>query len=200
MIVENDIFLCSYRIAKYAVCNWHYSRSMPSGRIIKFGIKENGKFIGTILYSKGANKNIHKPYNLPEGSVCELTRIAFITHKNPLSFYVSKTLSMLKNIDRGLYLVVSYSDRNQGHEGTIYKACNFIYEGEFANEIGILINGKLIHRRTVSAIYGTSALGKIGGKSIRGKAKSKWLYPLNKKTRKAILKKINANKTAKKAK
>lgn len=45
----------SYKAAKYAVEKWHYSRAMPSGKLIKYGVWEDSKFIGVIIFERGAN-------------------------------------------------------------------------------------------------------------------------------------------------
>jgi len=67
---------CSYEAAKYAVMHWHYSRSMPTPPRLTIGAWEDGVFIGVVIFSRGSNNNMLKPYDLEITEGCELTRIA----------------------------------------------------------------------------------------------------------------------------
>ena len=40
----------SYEATKYACVNFHYSKTVPAGKLIKIGVWEHGKFIGVVLY------------------------------------------------------------------------------------------------------------------------------------------------------
>ena len=48
---------------------------------------------------------------------------------------------------------------NQGHEGKIYQASNWVFVGKTGYEAGIMLKGKLTHRRTINSKYGTSDIG-----------------------------------------
>jgi hypothetical protein len=63
---------------------------------------------------------------------------------------------MLKREMPGIRLLVSYADLNQGHLGKIYQASNWVFVAETGHEAGIMLNGKLTHRRTINSKYGTS--------------------------------------------
>ncbi len=71
--------------AKYACENWHYSKCMPVGKTIKIGAWENGKFIGVIIFSYGANNNGAKSFGLKQDEACELTRVALTSHKSQVT-------------------------------------------------------------------------------------------------------------------
>jgi len=181
---------CDNKAALFACQRWHYSKTLPTaGGNIKYGVWENNIFVGAVIYSRGANKHINSPYKLKKNEVCELVRVALSNqHKSPTSKIVSITLKMLKKDFPNLKIIVSYADENQGHKGTIYKAMNWVYEGEFANEQGISINGKLIHRRTINSKYGTSSIEKLKSmlntdmiKVINGLPKHKFHYVLRSK-------------------
>jgi hypothetical protein len=49
--------------------------------------------------------------------------------------------------------VISYSDLEHGHEGTIYKATNFRYEGQTSPGRVIMYNGKRYHDKTIRTKY-----------------------------------------------
>lgn len=41
---------CSHTAAKLAVERWHYSRTMPVGKLARFGIWERDEFVGVVLF------------------------------------------------------------------------------------------------------------------------------------------------------
>jgi hypothetical protein len=43
----------TYEAAKYACLNWHYSGTVPVGKLVKVGAWEDGKFIGVVIFSCG---------------------------------------------------------------------------------------------------------------------------------------------------
>lgn len=184
---------CSFKAAKYACENWHYSKSIPAGKLIKIGVWENGIFVGVVIFSRGANPQLLKPYGLKQTEGCELTRIALNKHAASVTKIVSIAIKILKKYCPGIKIIVSYADANQGHLGKIYQAGNWIYVGEFANERGIKINGKLVHRRSVVNRYGTSSIQYLkdnvdkNAETVRGLPKFKYLMPLNDQIKKLVI-------------
>lgn len=88
---------CSFDAARYATKNWHYSKSMPAGKLVKIGVWENDKFIGCVLFSRGANNHIGSPYKLKQDEVCELTRVALNSHQTSVTRIVAISIKMLKS-------------------------------------------------------------------------------------------------------
>lgn len=142
---------CSMDAAKHAVMNWHYSRRMPSGRLVKFGVWENEQFIGVVLFGRGANDRMLQPYGLKQSEGCELVRVALREHDAPVSQIVAEALRQLKRTNPGLRLVVSYADPSHGHHGGIYQAGNWLYLGEADETREFMVRGKQVHERTVSS-------------------------------------------------
>lgn len=173
----------THEAAKYAVENWHYSESMPAGKLVKVGAWENGKFIGVVLFGRGANNNIGKPYRLEQTAACELVRIALTKHITPVSKIAAIAMRFLKANSPGLRLIISYADPLQGHHGGIYQAGNWIYCGTSQAQQEVMHNGKIMHKRTANSLFGT----------IKGMQKSpimwkhKYLMPLDNEMRKQIL-------------
>jgi hypothetical protein len=95
----------------------------------------------------------------------ELRRLALIddTPKNTESFFIGRTLKWLNKNTNYAY-VISFADPNHGHEGTIYKASNFVYDGlENSGNPRVLQYGdKQIHLRQMyqkkDGQYDTKAL------------------------------------------
>ena len=130
-MTKSDLKLdwCSHSAARYAVEHWHYSRRMPSGKLVKIGAWERGEFVGAIIYGRGATPEIGKPYGLEQTEICELVRIALKEHVSPVSRMIAVSLRMLKRWSPGLRMVVSFADTTQGHHGGIYQASGWCYTG-----------------------------------------------------------------------
>ena len=183
----------TYEAAKHACVNWHYSGTVPVGKLVKIGCWEDGQFIGVIIFPYGANNHIGSPYGLTQYEVCELTRIAMRSHTVFVSEVLSKAIKMLKKLCPGLRLIVSYADAEQGHLGKIYQATNWIYTGKSDGERYFTMHGKKIHpkslhsrgykqslpwlRKYVNPDYGEYVT--VG--------KHKYLMPLDKDMRRTIL-------------
>lgn len=173
----------THEAAKYACENWHYSRCMPCGKLVKVGAWESGAFIGVVLFGRGANNNIGKAYQLEQTQCCELVRIALTRHQTPVTRIASMALRFLKSQSPDLRLIVSYADPLQCHHGGIYQAGNWIYVGRSQAQQGVMYKGKVMHKRTANSLFGT----------IKGMQKSqimwkhKYLMPIDAEMRKRIL-------------
>jgi hypothetical protein len=175
----------THEAAKFACLNWHYSKSMPAGKMVKVGAWEDDCFIGVVLFSYGANGNIGKPYNLIQTEVCELARIALKKHVSPVSRIMALAIKKLKAMSEGLRLIVSYADTGQGHTGGIYQATNWTYEGFFGGESSVVVNGRLMHRRQAYSLYGTTR--PKGSFNVPAAGKHKYLFPLDAEMKKQII-------------
>ena len=143
----------THEAARYAVENWHYSRSMPVGKTVKIGAWEANRFIGAVVFAYGANNNMAKPYALEQQHCCELVRVALALHSVPASRIVALALRWLKNANPGLRLVVSYADTGQGHHGGIYQAGGWVYASGTETH-AYRVNGVLVHPKTLHSRYG----------------------------------------------
>ena len=167
----------SLQAAKYACMNFHYSKSVPAGKLIKIGVWEDDKFIGFLLYGRGANSTLGTPYGLEQTECCELVRIALTKHATPVSRIVAISFKLLKSISPGLKLIVSFADTNQNHHGGIYQAGNWIYSGQSKAVDEYLVYGERLHGRSMRAKYGTH-VGKDFIKIVKGSVKHRYLMPL----------------------
>lgn len=177
---------CNYEAAKYAVTHWHYSKSMPAGKVVKIGVWENDKFIGCVMFSSGATPRIGSPYGLQIPQICELTRIALKAHTAPVSRIISIALKLLKTNFPGIRMVVSYADPNQSHHGGVYQASNWVYVGESQKQVSqIIVNGRPMHKKTCISKFNTANPEEItrqSGLPARLEepcSKLKYLYPLD---------------------
>ena len=183
----------THEAAKYACANWHYSGCLPAGKLVKVGAWECGKFIGVVLFGRGANNRMASAYNLGQDQACELVRIALTSHISPVSRIAAQAMRFLKQQSEGLRLIISYADPKQGHHGGIYQAGNWTYQGRSQAQRELLINGVFTHKRSAHAKYGTASPEKIMAMSG---SKVKWapvewkhvyLMPLDKKMQARIM-------------
>jgi hypothetical protein len=135
----------------------HYSKSI-NGCIADycFGLfNKDGVMVGAMFYGRMAMANQWKRFSDNPDNVIELRRLCCIdsTPKNAESFFIGKTLRMLRKLWRKNGVVVSYADKEYNHEGTIYKASNFKMIGEVKGAKVIYWNGKRYHDKTIRTKY-----------------------------------------------
>ena len=137
---------------------WHYSHYAggiqhrqcfalysPDG---PFGLP---RMIGAAIYGQPAMPDTAKKYHPDDPMKCwELRRLCCIddTPKNTESFFIGKTLKWLKQ-NTDAEVIISYSDLQQGHEGVVYKASNFINMGQTPSGQALMVDGKQYHDRTI---------------------------------------------------
>lgn len=193
----------SKQAIKYACMNFHYAKAIPVNPVGYNIYNDNDEWCGVILYGMGANCNIGAEYNLSQGQVLELTRVALNGKQECTSQALALSLKRVKRDCPLCRLIVSYADCDQNHLGTIYQATNWIYTGKCGEgrQSLFIINGKLTHPKTL-----WSWMIKVDGKIIHcpqnidiirkyidpnaeqltTKGKQKYLMPLDKKVRKQI--------------
>lgn len=193
---------CSHEAAKYAVMHWHYSKRMPKSSLIKYGVWEDGQFIGAVIFGMGATITYGKSFGVGQFEICELVRVALREHKAPVTEVVARSLKILKQNNPGLRVVLSFADPNFGHHGGIYIAGNWIYLGVTKNAHMFVIDGEEVHPRTVSGFvrqYGGLRPGESrvqflqrtmdpGASCVVPIPKHRYAYPLDRGMRRVLSK------------
>ena len=147
----------SAKAIKYACLHFHYARTVPVS-LYSYNVYENNEWCGVIIYSSGANNNIACPFELVQGEVLELVRVALNGKQSHTSECVAASLKQLHKDAPQIKIVVSYADTGQQHLGIIYQATNWIYLGRREQSQGYLIvHGKKTHARGLVSKYGTSS-------------------------------------------
>jgi len=190
-----EVGKCSHAAAKYAVEHWHNSHSMPVGKMVTIGAWEDKRFIGCVIFSRGACPWLGAEFGLTgQTEVCELTRVALDKHESKVTENLYKSIKILHQTNPGLQLIVSYADMNQNHLGKIYQANSWIYVGltGVGSTTQFIINGEIVHNRTVSMLGWKANIKWLrehidkNAQKLPNNGKHKYLYPLNKKMRKSI--------------
>jgi len=185
----------SYKAIKYACMKFHYAKSVPVN-VLGYSVFENDEWCGCIVYGTGANNNISKPYNLKQGEVIELVRMALNGKQSTTSKALSISLKLVKKDCPLVKLIVSYADVDQNHQGIIYQATNWHYVDismKNKTDSSWIINNKRIHGRVISDWV--KSKGGLNGltrrqfiennydkeaKEFITKGKIKYIYPLDK--------------------
>ena len=139
---------------KQFVERWHYSKSINGIRVQYCFqlLSPAGEMLGAAIYGGMAMSGQYKRFADSESDVIELRRLCCIddTPKNTESYFIGKTIRWLKK-NTGIKIIASYADEDQGHSGTIYKACNFEYLGFRKGGRIIMWKGKRYHDKAVRA-------------------------------------------------
>lgn len=185
---ELKIGWATHESTKYACENWHYSKCLPVGKLVKIGVWENQKFVGVVIFGRGANKSLGEPYGCDQTQSCELVRIALKEHGNPVSRILSIAIKFLKNSNPKIVLIISFADTEQNHHGGIYQATNWVYTGQTNSADEYIYKGKRWHGRAFRKSYGSHLpFMDKGLKIIKGAKKHRYLMPLDKKIYNSIL-------------
>jgi len=185
---------CDIRAARHAIMKWHYSKTVPAGKLVKFGVWENETFIGAVIFGRGATPHLGSPYQLEQTQLCELVRVALDNHEAPVTQIVAEAIRQLKTSNPGLRLIVSFADPDEGHHGGIYQAGNWLYNGTSPSARFFKIKGKKTHPRSVGAMGGVQSLEWVQAnldpraEIIVTAPKLRYLYPLDKPMRRKIAK------------
>ena len=177
----------SYKAIEYACMKFHYAKSIPVN-VFGYSVFEKDEWCGCIVYGTGANNNIANPYDLKQGQVIELVRMALNGEQSVTSKALSISLKLVKKDCPLVKLIVSYADVDQNHEGIIYQATNWYFTGHMNKDTtsGYIIHGKKTHNKTV---YGKGVIQSL--KEVRKhldpnaekfitKGKLKYIYPIDK--------------------
>jgi len=180
------------KIANTMLNKWHYLGEVK-GILFAYGHEE-----GCLVFTNCRSRIYEKKYSQKNIKVIELARmVGKDNHKWSMSSLTAEVIKKIKksyNYD----LIVTYSDPFAGHNGMVYKASGWIFDGIIGKDGHPLffIDGKRISPRTLYDKHGTQAVGKM--KEIYGNRlelkkkplKKRFIKILNKKTRKKILNEI----------
>lgn len=169
----------------------HYSRSCPKGGIVShcFSAKVEDLLVGAAVFGhKAGNATTGSifvpPYDTPD-ACRELIRLVMsdVMPKNSESHFIGWCLRYLKGYSDLLGLL-SYADPEHDHNGTIYRASNWLYTGLSNPSKRLIIDGVEIHRRRATNLFSTCSVPAIQAQGhaveVRiAKPKHRYIYVLN---------------------
>ena len=154
--VEHSLY--TEQIQKF-LKTWHYSEYTFLQHKQTFTMWRDGDFgfpelVGVCVYTRPAGAAAAQKYYPQEPDKClELRRLCLIddTPKNAESYFVSRTIKWLKK-NTDWKFIVSYADPEQGHQGVIYRASNFKYDGVTGEGSQLEVDGVKFHIRTLTML------------------------------------------------
>lgn len=178
----------TYEAAKYACEHYHYSKTVPVGKMVKIGAWENERFIGVVIFAWGMNRNLGSPYGLRITECCELVRVALTKHSCQVTRIISLAIKFLKKTNPGLRLIVSFADPEANHHGGIYQGGNWAYLGKSSSSFEWRLNGKRLNKRAYTGNNFGHAKLEIpkGAERVMITGKHRYLMPLDDEMRKQI--------------
>jgi len=118
---------CQYTSVQHFFTNYHYLKRTPAGVLACYGLFENEsdfQLIGGAVFTNGRIQY--------EGRMIEFARLYLFDEvpKNAESWFIGQCMIRLAKKFPTYEGCVSWSDSNRGHKGIIYKASNFVYDGD----------------------------------------------------------------------
>lgn len=167
----------SNKAMNYACKNFHYSKSLPVA-CFGFAVFQDDIWCGCVLFGRGATQQLPLTFNLVQGQVLELTRVALNGKQHKTSEIVARSIKLLRKYCPLVKIIISYADTEHNHLGIIYQATNWKYFGK-THSISHIDpeDGKRKHSRTLNAKYGHVK----GFQIVKDKPKHKYLYFYDKK-------------------
>lgn len=163
---------------KYAVMNWHYSKSVPVVNLGYSVFTDDREFCGVICFGRGATNKIGSPYGLQSGQCIELIRVALNGRQQTTSKALSIAMRLVRRDVPLAKMLVSFADTEQDHLGIIYQATNWHYVGMSKAADEYIVNGRRMHGRSLRAKYGSHL--NIDHEIVKGSVKHRYIYPLDK--------------------
>lgn len=181
--------------AKEYIIKNHYSHGCHNAPSPCYGLYDNGNMIGCLMFATPCSENVRasifgKDY---KDNVIELHRLHIldVTPKNTESWFISKCVKLLLADRPQTWAIISFSDTTQGHEGTIYKATNFIRCGKTGTATFYLDkDGRLHHPRQNGVNISLEEAKKRGWEPVTRKSKNRYIMiiGINKTEKKKHLK------------
>lgn len=187
--VAKDIIVKNHYTHKWSLCRVAYGVFYKSNEMESFIDSEKEQLIGCVVYGQPVGRSAAASICplIKVGEVLELTRlwISDIKNgKNMESYVISNSIKLIKKNFPEIKCILSYADGEQSHRGTIYQACNFLYQGNSSialmpnysiSETGPDEGYKWMHSRTAFSKYGShnvEHLKKVIGKTFYRKRES----------------------------
>ena len=168
----------------------HYTKMVGAGSKYCFGLYEGETLIGVGLWRTPNGRLTYRLFDKlgvsDNSPILDLTRLCLIdeTRKNTESYFLSLMIKHIQQNNKSIRFLITYADFNQGHNGTIYRASNWMefgVGGDTKKSYNVLEGGRL--ELTSSRWLKTRKCKTI---SIPINKKFRYFYPLNVKRNKIL--------------
>ena len=166
--------------AKEYIIQNHYSHGCHNAPSPCYALYDNNNLIGVLMFATPCSENVRASLfgEQYKDNVVELHRLHImdVTPKNTESWFIGQCLKLLVKDRPQTWGIISFSDTTQGHEGTIYKATNFIRCGHTGGATFYLDkNGRLHHPRQNGTNISIDEALKRGWKPVKRESKNRYI-------------------------
>lgn len=171
---------------KQLLTKYHYLAGVGRGGIAYASYLKD-KMMGVCIFSPLLRGNMFSNLNIPSRNIRELSRLCIhpaYNKKNFGSWFISRCLKRLKR-DTNCELVSTYADSTFNHDGTIYKAANFKFDGIvkpsywYVSEDGWVMHKKTLYNHARSLKMTEKEFADLKNyRKVWGKQKYRYLYYL----------------------
>ena len=162
-VKQLTIKVIPHKVAQDIIVERHYlHRKAPCS--YSWGLYDNDEIVGVIMYGTPSSAPLRRGIagDDEKNNVIELTRLWIDDKigKNAESYLIGNTV---KKVNKEI--VVSYAEIEQGHLGTVYQACSFLYTGLSAKRTNWVVEGIDKHCQTIADKHTSAELkAKYGSK------------------------------------
>lgn len=131
----------------------HYLTNIGRYGSLRYGAYVDGRLAACSVFSFPTGNESAKRLNLKTKELLELTR--FCIHpsyqkKNFASWFLSKAVKLVWNVKPNIKKIITFSDTTYNHDGIIYKASGWDFDGEVKADYWYLDNiGCYYHKKTI---------------------------------------------------
>jgi len=139
---------CKWESIKHLFLAYHYLKTMPAGILACYGVFDEtqlGSAVGGAVFCNGRIQY--------DGKFLEFSRLWMSDEYgcNTESWFMAKCMKALRKKFPTYEGVVTWADGGRGHNGTVYRAANFVYDGD-SRKVKKYVgkNKKVIYQRTAT--------------------------------------------------
>ncbi len=183
-----DIIITIEKTSKELYCFMatnHYLANIGRFGSHRIVARHNGKIVGAAVFSHPTRKESYERLKIKKSQILELTRFCIdesYHKKNFASWLLSKCIKIIKSNNQLVHVLLSFADSGFGHNGTIYKACNWVYDGAVKPDYWYSDGKNWFHKKSIWDLASKNGQKEVeyatqrGLNKVMGREKSRFLY------------------------
>ena len=181
-----DVRIIPREQAKPFVEKHHYTQSLGKASLIT-GMFQKDILVGVITFGQVSGRLLAQ--SIWEGgnqsNTFEFLRMCVLDECiTPRTFFISKSIKILRQQFPQIKCLVSFADQTEGHIGTVYQAASWLYCGQTGRKYHYIKDGQRVNKRVVWDLSKKEGLkekecaDKHGYKKIPELPKFRYVFPL----------------------
>jgi hypothetical protein len=131
---------------------WHYQRAGRSGYCV--GVFLLDRLVATMVFAHPIRQEIASKQQVEFAEILELSRVVIdpiYQSRNFATWMLARGVCLISKLHPQIKMLVSFADPTFGHDGTIYRASNWKYDGESPASYWYYHrrHNKIIHKKTI---------------------------------------------------